>query len=73
MNDLVSFREQFPDLKVMLSIWDPTWDAVHFTRMAENVSVIRKVAWDAINIVQQHKLDGIDLDWTFPLDNSIER
>lgn len=65
VNQLKALRNQNPNLKIILAIGGWTWSD-HFSTVAGDAgrrSTFVSTAW---NLVQQHGLDGIEIDWEFP-------
>lgn len=61
---IVNLKKEKPTLKVLLSIGG--WGSDRFSEMAANVTNRKAFALDCKRVVDQFKLDGIDLDWEYP-------
>ena len=53
-----------PSLKVLLSIGG--WGSGNFSEMASNNVFRKDFAADCKRVIDEYKLDGIDIDWEFP-------
>ncbi|MBQ2668247.1 MAG: chitinase [Clostridia bacterium] len=62
------FRKWNPDLKIVLSVGG--WGAGGFSTMAMTEESRRAFAASCLEAVEQYGLDGIDIDWEYPCDNS---
>ncbi len=69
--DTINFRilnklkEVNPDLKILISIGGWTWSG-NFSDAALTPSSRRKFAKTSVEIVADHDLDGVDIDWEYP-------
>lgn len=65
LSEVKEFKRKYPHIKLMISVFN---EQVHngFPRAARSEILRRKFARSAIEFLQQHNLDGIDLDWEFP-------
>lgn len=61
---MASLKEKKPTLKVMLSVGG--WGSGRFSEMATDEGNRKVFAADCRRVVEQFKLDGIDLDWEYP-------
>ena len=68
LRDLVSLKGQQPKLRVMLSIGG--WGSGRFSEMAASEENRRAFAADCRRICNAYGLDGIDIDWEYPTQNS---
>lgn len=64
LHKIVELRELQPDLKILLSIGG--WGSDRFSEMAANDDTRLKFAADCKRVVDEFKLDGIDIDWEYP-------
>ena len=64
LRQIVDFRKQKPELKVLLSIGG--WGSGRFSEMAANDEYRRAFAADCDRVVKEFALDGIDIDWEYP-------
>ena len=68
LRDLVSLKKQQPKLLVMLSIGG--WGSGRFSEMAADESNRKAFAEDCRRVCNEYGLDGIDIDWEYPTQNS---
>ena len=68
LRDLVSLKKQQPKLLVMLSIGG--WGSGRFSEMAASEENRRAFAADCRRVCNEFGLDGIDIDWEYPTQNS---
>lgn len=65
LRTLTQLREQNPHLKILLSIGGWVWSD-HFSDAALTESSRERFARSAVNLLETHELDGIDIDWEYP-------
>lgn len=63
-----NFKRWNPQLKVILSVGG--WGAGGFSTMALTAEGRRAFAASCLAYVQQHQLDGIDIDWEYPCNDA---
>ena len=68
LKQIVSLKEQKPELKVLLSIGG--WGSGRFSEMAADEQNRLSFAKDCQRIVQEFGLDGIDIDWEYPTNSA---
>ena len=61
---LVALRQRNPRLRVVLSVGG--WSAGHFSEAALTDAARKRFADDAARLIEQHDLDGLDVDWEYP-------
>jgi len=61
---LTALRQDNPRLQVVLSIGG--WGAGHFSEAALTAESRASFADSAVELVRQHDLDGLDIDWEYP-------
>lgn len=61
---LTALRERNPALRIVLSIGG--WGAGHFSEAAFDADSRARFARTAVELVKQHDLDGVDIDWEYP-------
>ncbi|WP_266171979.1 glycoside hydrolase family 18 protein [Dyella subtropica] len=61
---LTALRKVNPQLKVVLSVGG--WTAGHFSEAALTDDARQRFAEDAAKLLEQHDLDGLDIDWEYP-------
>jgi len=64
VSDLVSQKQNYPNLKVMVACGG--WGADGFSDMAETEESREKFAESTLRFVEEYRLDGIDMDWEYP-------
>lgn len=64
LHQIVGLKAQNPKLKVMLSIGG--WTAGGFSEMARDRKTRAAFVEDCARVVDEFKLDGVDLDWEYP-------
>lgn len=62
---LNSLKEVNPDLKILISIGGWSWSG-NFSDATLTPSSRRKFAKTSVEIVANHDLDGVDIDWEYP-------
>ncbi|MFC5741248.1 glycoside hydrolase family 18 protein [Dyella tabacisoli] len=62
--DLVALRKINPRLKILASVGG--WGADHFSEAAWDDTERHRFADSAADLLDQHDLDGIDIDWEYP-------
>ena len=68
LRQMVKLKQQNPKLKVLLSVGG--WGAGRFSEMAGSDGYRSQFAADCKRIVDEFGLDGIDIDWEYPTQNS---
>ena len=61
---LVAQKSQDSKLKILLAIGG--WASGGFSEMARDVTKRKSFANDCIRVINEYKIDGIDLDWEYP-------
>lgn len=64
LRQLSGLKLKHPELKVLISIGG--WGSGRFSEMAATESNREKFAGDCLRVVDEFKLDGIDIDWEYP-------
>ncbi|MBR5018671.1 MAG: glycoside hydrolase family 18 protein [Bacteroidales bacterium] len=64
LHRLVSIKRQYPHVKILLSIGG--WGSGNFSEMCAEESLRTAFAKDCRRVVDEFKLDGIDIDWEYP-------
>ncbi|XP_063701590.1 chitinase-3-like protein 2 [Culicoides brevitarsis] len=65
--DLSSFKRlQTPTSKLLLALGGATAGVANFRAVAATPASRENFAKNCLNVVKQHGLDGIDMDWEFP-------
>ena len=68
LRDIVALKKQQPKLRVMLSIGG--WGSGRFSEMAGSETNRKAFAKDCRRVCNELGLDGIDIDWEYPTQNS---
>jgi chitinase len=68
LRNLTDLKKNAPGLKIMLSIGG--WGSGRFSEMAATDENRKKFAEDCLRVVNEFKLDGIDIDWEYPGSNA---
>lgn len=68
LRELVSLKQQQPKLHVMLSIGG--WGSGRFSEMAASEEKRKAFVADCRRVCNEFGLDGIDIDWEYPTQNS---
>lgn len=66
-DSFVSIREQNPHLKMMVSVGGWSWSK-NFSNMARTEISRRTFANSAVDFLRAYKLDGLDVDWEYPVE-----
>ncbi len=64
LHRLVSIKRQYPHVKILLSIGG--WGSGNFSEMCAEDGLRSAFAKDCKRVVDEFKLDGIDIDWEYP-------
>jgi len=64
LHQIVALKKNAPHLKVLLSIGG--WGSGRFSEMAAKEDLRHSFAADCQRVVNEFKLDGIDIDWEYP-------
>lgn len=68
--DLVSFKSKNPNLKVILSVGG--WSAEGFSDAAYSEASRNTFANSCLDIIDAYDLDGIDIDWEYPVSGACD-
>ena len=68
LRKIVALKKQCPQLKVLLSVGG--WGSGNFSEMAASETLRKAFAKDCQRVVKEFNLDGIDIDWEYPGQNS---
>ena len=68
LRNIVKLKEKNPELKILLSVGG--WGRGKFTPMAANEKNRQIFAESCVKFCKDYNLDGIDIDWEFPGNNS---
>ena len=67
---LRALRQKNPHLKLLISVGG--WDySVHFSDIASTAARRRAFAENCVDFILTHRLDGIDLDWEYPVSGGV--
>ena len=64
LHRLVSIKRTYPHVKILLSIGG--WGSGNFSEMCADDQLRASFAKDCRRVVDEFKLDGIDIDWEYP-------
>ncbi len=64
LHKIVELKSKNPDLKVLLSVGG--WGSGRFSEMAADDNYRHSFAEDCKRVIDEFKLDGIDIDWEYP-------
>ena len=67
LKKVAALKELNPDLKVLLSLGG--WGSGRFSEMAADEALRTAFAEDCRRVVDEYKIDGIDVDWEYPGSN----
>ncbi|WP_082788846.1 glycoside hydrolase family 18 protein, partial [Lederbergia lenta] len=70
LNQLVKFKKQNPKLKTLISIGGWSW-SVNISHVAASQETREVFAKSAAEFVQKYQMDGVDLDWEFPVEGGM--
>lgn len=68
LHEIVALKKQNPNLRVLLSVGG--WGSGRFSEMASDSKLRIAFAKDCKRITKEFDLDGIDIDWEYPTQNS---
>ncbi|MFD0715466.1 glycosyl hydrolase family 18 protein [Paenibacillus sp. GCM10027626] len=68
---LAKIREQNPHLKILASVGGWSWSK-NFSNMAATEETRRAFANSVVKFLREYELDGIDLDWEYPVEGGEE-
>ncbi|MEE1145420.1 MAG: glycosyl hydrolase family 18 protein, partial [Bacteroidaceae bacterium] len=68
LRQITALKKEAPQLRVMLSVGG--WGAGGFSEMAASADRRKDFARDCLHAVEEYNLDGIDIDWEYPTQNS---
>lgn len=63
---LRSLKKDNPNLKTLISVGGWTWSK-HFSDVALTPQSRKAFADSAVEFIREHKFDGVDIDWEFPV------
>ncbi|HEY4391805.1 MAG TPA: glycosyl hydrolase family 18 protein [Paenibacillus sp.] len=66
-----SIREEHPNLKLMASVGGWSWSK-NFSNMAADEITRRSFANSVVKFLREYELDGIDIDWEYPVEGGEE-
>jgi len=67
----VDIRAEHPDLKLMASVGGWSWSK-NFSNMAADEVTRRSFANSVVKFLREYQLDGIDIDWEYPVEGGEE-
>lgn len=70
LKELTALRKKNPDLKIVLSVGG--WDySTYFSDAASTASRRETFAQSCLDLILAHDLDGVDLDWEYPVSGGV--
>ncbi|OAB26530.1 glycoside hydrolase [Paenibacillus macquariensis subsp. defensor] len=70
-DSFATIKKQNPHLKVLVSVGGWTWSK-NFSNMAATEVTRRAFANSVVDFLRAYRLDGIDIDWEYPVEGGIE-
>lgn len=64
--DMVGFKKQSPNLKVLLSVGGWNFPSAFYSKMAKTAESRKKFIDSCKHWMEEKGFDGIDIDWEFP-------
>lgn len=64
LRKIADLKRLYPDLQVQLSIGG--WGSGRFSEMAADPDLRKSFARDCRRVMEEYRLDGIDIDWEYP-------
>ena len=64
-NELALLQQKYPHLRINLSVGG--WNGPHFADMAKNPAKRAAFVENCINLIREKGLDGLDIDWEYPV------
>ncbi|WP_422660047.1 glycosyl hydrolase family 18 protein [Paenibacillus sp. EC2-1] len=71
MSSWVAIREQNPHLKLMVSVGGWNWSK-NFSNVARTEVTRRTFANSAVDFLREYQLDGLDVDWEYPVEGGVD-
>ncbi|QJD87251.1 glycosyl hydrolase family 18 protein [Cohnella herbarum] len=71
METLRTIRAQRPHLNLMVSVGGWSWSK-NFSNMAKTEETRRAFANSAVKFLREYRLDGLDIDWEYPVEGGLE-
>lgn len=71
LGKLAQLKEEQPHLKTLISVGGWTWSN-RFSDVAADPELRQVFANSAVDFVRQFKMDGVDLDWEYPVGGGLE-
>lgn len=65
---VAKLKKAYPDLKMIIAVGG--WEAEGFSDMAANPANRAVFVDSVVNYVKKHNLDGVDLDWEYPVNGA---
>lgn len=69
-NSFATIKQQNPHLKVLVSVGGWTWSK-NFSNMAATEVTRRAFANSVVDFLRAYRLDGIDIDWEYPVEGGV--
>ncbi|MDR0835522.1 MAG: glycoside hydrolase family 18 protein [Tannerella sp.] len=68
LKEIAQLKQSYPGLKICLSIGG--WRSGRFSEMAADETCREAFANDCKRVIDEYKIDGIDMDWEYPTSNA---
>lgn len=65
---VAQLKEKYPHLKILIAVGG--WEAEGFSDMAASAPTREIFADSVVKYIEEHDLDGIDLDWEYPVNGA---
>ena len=70
INTFAGLKSKNPKIKLMVAVGGATFGTAIFSELAKSVTSRSNFAKNSVAFLQRYKLDGLDLDWEYPVINS---
>ncbi len=71
LNALVKLKQQYPHLKTIISVGGWSWSN-RFSDVAASDTIRKAFAQSAVDFIRKYQMDGVDLDWEYPVGGGLE-
>jgi len=66
LNQLIKLKQQYPQLKTIISVGGWSWSN-RFSDVAASAATRQTFAKSAVAFIRHYGMDGVDLDWEYPV------
>lgn len=63
--DIITLKEANPKLKLLISMGGSSEDSENFSMVAANETLIKNLAAEILQFLQNWKFDGFDVNWEY--------